>query len=152
MLETGTDAPGFELPDQHGETASLADLEGRVLLYFYPKAKTPGCRTEARRFRDTHESFRDHDVTVVGISPDPIERLAEFADDEGLQFTLLSDTDGEVADAYGCRATRRIQGTEREMTLRNSYLVGPEGSIEATYESVTPSDHPTDVLEDLAET
>ncbi len=153
MLEPGVDAPGFELVDQNGETVSLADFEGqRVLLYFYPKAKTPGCGTEARGFRDHHGRFQDHDVAVVGISPDPVDRIAEFATEENLPFTLLSDTDGTVADAYDCRGERLIRGTEREITLRNSYLVGPVGSIEAAYESVMPNEHPSEVVADIAET
>jgi peroxiredoxin Q/BCP len=153
MLDVGADAPGFELPDQNDETVSLADFAGRrVLLYFYPKAKTPGCETEARRFRDLYEEFQERDVAVVGISPDPIDRLAEFADEENLPFPLLSDADAEVADAYDSHGEKRMRGTVHEMTLRNSYLVAPDGTIEATYENVMPYDHPPDVLEDVAET
>lgn len=113
----GTDAPGFELANQNGETVSLADFEGqRVLLYFYPRAKTPGCETEARRFRDPYDEFRAHDVAVVGISPDPVDRLAEFADEEDLPFPLLSDAGGEVADAYESHGERVIRGQPREVT------------------------------------
>jgi peroxiredoxin len=107
--------------------------------------------TEAWGFRDRHGTVQDHDVAVVGVSPDPVDRIAEFADDEGLPFTLLSDTDGAVADAYDCRETRLIRGTEREITPRNSYLIGPGGSIEAAYESVMPEEHPPEVLADIAE-
>jgi peroxiredoxin Q/BCP len=152
MLDTGSDAPEFELVDQNDETVSLADFDGRwVLLYFYPKAKTPGCETEARRFRDLYEEFQERDVAVVGISPDPVDRLAEFADEENLPFPLLSDADAAVADAYDSHGEKRMRGTAREMTLRNSYLLAPDGTIEATYENVMPYDHPADVLEGVAE-
>lgn len=152
MLDVGADAPGFELPDQNGETVSLAEFEGqRVLLYFYPKAKTPGCETEARRFRDLYGEFQERDVAVVGISPDSVDRLAEFADEENLPFRLLSDTNMAVADAYDSRGEKVMRGQQRDMTFRNSYLIGPEGTVEAAYESVMPYDHPSDVLEDVAE-
>lgn len=153
MLDVGDDAPGFELTDQNGKTVSLSDFEGRrVLLYFFPEAMTPGCETQARRFRDLYGEFQDREVAVVGISPDPVETLAEFAGKEDLPFPLLSDTDAEVADAYESHGEKRLRGVMREMTLRNSYLIGPDGTIEATYESVMPYDHPPDVLEDVAET
>jgi peroxiredoxin Q/BCP len=152
MLDVGDDAPGFELDDQNGETVSLSDFAGqRVLLYFYPEAMTPGCETQARRFRDLYEEFQAHDVAVVGISPDPVDKLAEFAEEENLPFPILSDTDAAVADAYESHGEKRLRGVVREMTLRNSYLVGSDGRIEATYESVMPYDHPPEVLEDVAE-
>jgi peroxiredoxin Q/BCP len=153
MLDVGDDAPGFELTDQNGKTVSLSDFEGRrVLLYFFPEAMTPGCETQARRFRDLYGEFRDLEVAVVGISPDPVETLAEFAEKEDLPFPLLSDTDAGVAEAYESHGEKRLRGVMREMTLRNSYLIGPDGTIEATYENVMPYDHPPDVLEDAAET
>lgn len=153
MLDVGDDAPGFELTDQHGKTVSLSDFEGRrVVVYFFPEAMTPGCETQARRFRDLYGEFQDREVAVVGISPDPVETLAEFAEKEDLPFPLLSDTDAEVADAYESHGEKRLRGVMREMTLRNSYLIGPDGTVEATYESVMPYDHPPDVLEDAAET
>jgi peroxiredoxin Q/BCP len=153
MLDVGDDAPGFELTDQHGKTVSLSDFEGRrVVVYFFPEAMTPGCETQARRFRDLYGEFQDREVAVVGISPDPVETLAEFAEKEDLPFPLLSDTDAGVAEAYESHGEKRLRGVMREMTLRNSYLIGPDGTIEATYESVMPYDHPPDVLEDAAET
>ena len=137
MLDVGDQALGFELEDQNGETVSLADFAGRrVLLYFYPEAMTSGCETQARRFRDLHDEFRDLGVTVVGISPDPVGKLAEFAAKEDLPFTLLSDPDAEVAGVYESHGERRMRGVLREMTLRNSYLIGPDGRIEETYEGV----------------
>jgi len=152
MLDVGADAPGFELESQDDETVSLADFEGeRVLFYFFPEAMTPGCETQARRFRDLYEGFRDREVAVVGISPDPVDKLAEFAEKENLPFPLLSDVDAEVAEAYESHGERRLRGVLREMTLRNSYLIGPDGRIEATYESVMPYDHPPHVLDDVAE-
>ena len=143
MLEVGETAPGFELRDQHGDPVSLADYADRtVVLYFYPKAKTGGCTREARAFRDRLEAFEDRGVAVVGVSTDPVELLAEFADEEGLDYPLLSDPDGRVAEAYG---TRRDSGKAE----RNTFVIGPDGTIEAAYGSVSPDDHPDQVLADL---
>jgi peroxiredoxin Q/BCP len=152
MLDIGDPAPEFALQDQDGTTVALSDFEGqRILLYFFPKAMTPGCETQARRFRDLHGEFRDLEVAVVGVSPDPVDKLAEFAAEENLPFPLLSDPDGGAAEAYESHGEKRLRGVMREMTLRNSYLIGPDGTIEAAYESVMPYDHPPDVLDDLAE-
>lgn len=143
MLDVGDSAPGFELTDQHGETVSLADYEGeRVVLYFYPKAKTGGCTREARAFRDRLDGFAERDVAVLGLSTDPVELIREFADEEDLPFRLLSDEDGAVAEAYG---SRRDSGKAE----RNTFVVGPDGTIEAAYGDVTPDGHPEEVLEDI---
>lgn len=143
MLEVGDTAPGFELTDQHGETVSLADYEGeRVVLYFYPKAKTGGCTREARAFRDRLDAFAERDVAVLGLSTDPVGLIREFADEEDLPFRLLSDEDGAVAGAYG---SRRDSGKAE----RNTFVVGPDGTIEAAYGDVTPDGHPEEVLEDI---
>ena len=112
---------------------------------------TPGCETQPRRFRDLYDQFQEHDIAVVGISPDPVEKLAGFVETETLPFPLLSDTGAEVAEAYESHGERRMRGVLRKMTLRNSYLVGPDGRIESTYESVMPYDHPPEVLEDVAD-
>lgn len=143
MLEIGEQAPVFELPDQHGDAVSLTDYEGeRVVLYFYPKAKTGGCTREARAFRDRIDAFADRGVHVLGVSTDPVDLIAEFAEEESLPFTLLADEDGEVAAAYD---TRRASGKAE----RNTYLIGPDGTIEAVYEGVSPDRHPDEILADL---
>lgn len=143
MLSVGDRAPDFELTDQRGDTVSLADFEGQtVVLYFYPKAKTGGCTREARAFRDRLPAFEDRDMAVLGVSTDPVDLIREFAEEEDLDFPLLSDPDGAVAEAYG---TRRDSGKAE----RNTFVIGPDGVIEAAYESVSPDGHPDQILADL---
>lgn len=150
MLEPGTEAPDFELPDQDGEQVSLSDFEGRrVVLYFYPRADTPGCTKEACSFRDTWEEFEERDVVVLGVSNDPVENLGPFAEKYDLPFTLLSDEDGSVATAYDSYGTIEIEGETYDIALRNTFLVGPDGQIEAVYEDVSPEGHAEEILEDI---
>jgi len=150
MLETGSTAPSFALPNQDGDTVRLADFEGqRVVLYFYPRADTPGCTIEAEGFRDAHDRFRDLGATVLGISNDPVEDLEAFRQKYDLPFDLLSDEDGEVARAYESYGTVEMGGEEHEIAFRNTYVVGPDGTVAHAYEGVDPEGHATDVLEDL---
>lgn len=150
MLEVGQEAPAFELPDQDGEPVSLSDFEGRrVVLYFYPKAMTPGCTREAHGFKEHHEAFEERDAAVVGVSADTVSELAEFADQEDLPFTLLADEDGSVASTYESFGEREIRGETWEIAFRNTYVIGPDGTIEAVYEGVSPDEHPEEVLADL---
>lgn len=150
MLDVGTEAPEFELPDQHGNRITLSDFAGKwVVLYFYPKAMTPGCTTEACSFQNSHEEFTDREVAIVGVSTDPVDELEAFAMAEGLDFTLLSDTDGTVATQYESFGEREHEGTTWEIALRNTYLIGPDGRIEETYENVSPDGHARQVLADL---
>ena len=152
MLDTGTQAPTFELETQDGDSVSLSSFDGqRVVLYFYPRADTPGCTREAKSFRDHLEQFAEYDVAVVGVSDDPVEDLASFDEKYDLGFTLLSDPDGSVATAYDSYGERTIGDREMEITHRNTYLIGPDGEIERSYEGVSPDEHPEDVLADLAD-
>lgn len=140
MLDTGTNGPEFSLENQHGETVRLTDLDGRVVVYFYPRADTPGCTTEACGFRDTWNAFEERGISVVGISDDPVDDLADFAAEYDLPFHLLSDPDGEVARAYDSSG-----GTS---AARNTYVVS-DGRIEAAYEGVSPEGHAEEILADL---
>jgi peroxiredoxin Q/BCP len=149
MLDPGTDAPPFELQNQHGEHVALDEFEGRVVVYFYPRADTPGCTTEACGFRDVWEEFEERDVSVVGISDDPIDDLADFAAEYDLPFELLSDPDGEVAAAYDSYGEKTIGGNTFEGTFRNTYVVDEDGRIEAAYEGVSPEGHAEEILADL---
>jgi peroxiredoxin Q/BCP len=152
MLEVDQRAPGFELQDHTGETVSLAEFEGQyVVLYFYPKAKTRGCSIEARGFRDHHAAFRDRDAVVVGVSADPVEELAEFAEEEALPFRLLSDPDGEVGAAYDSYGEVEFRGETRESPFRNTYVIRPDGTIGAVYEDVTPEGHAEELLAKIDE-
>lgn len=146
------DAPTFTLPDQHGDPVSLEDYRGRrVVLFFYPKAMTPGCTTEACDFRDAHDGLVADEVDVVGISPDPPERNRRFAEKEGLGFPLLSDEDHAVADAYGAWGTKKNYGREYEGLIRSTFVVGPDGALEREYRNVRAKGHVDRILRDLAE-
>jgi peroxiredoxin Q/BCP len=150
MLDVGDTAPEFELPDQRGDPVSLADFSGqRVVVYFYPRANTPGCTTEARGFRDAYDEFERRDVPILGVSDDPVEDLAEFEDDHGLPFRLLSDESGEVARAYDSYGEKNVAGNAVEGVFRNTYVVDEAGTIALAYEDVTPEDHAERILADL---
>lgn len=150
MLKTGDPAPTFELSNQHGSDVALSDFEGQsVVVYFYPRADTPGCTTEACSFRDNWSAYEARNVPVLGISDDPVPDLRDFAEKYELPFDLLSDEDGAVATAYDSYGTKNVFGNEVEGTFRNTYVVGPGGMITAAYEGVDPADHATEVLEAL---
>jgi peroxiredoxin Q/BCP len=148
MLEAGAPAPTFELPNHEGEPTTLPD--GTVLLYFYPRAGTRGCTRQARELRDRYEEFREREVTVVGVSTDPVAELREFREAESLPFTLVSDLDAEVARAYDSFGRVEHEGTSHEVAVRNSYLVR-DGRILAAFEDVDPATHPETVLAALEE-
>jgi peroxiredoxin Q/BCP len=150
MLDTGAEAPGFELPNQDGDTVSLEDFEGRrVVLYFYPRADTRGCTIEAEGFRDDYDAFEDANVAVLGVSNDPVDALEAFREKYDLPFDLLSDEDGSVARAYDSFGTVEMEGQEHEIAFRNTYVIGPDGRIERVYEGVDPNDHAEAVIADL---
>ncbi|AHG03495.1 bacterioferritin comigratory protein [Halobacterium sp. DL1] len=147
MLAEGDTAPGFELPNQDGETVALSDSEGGyTVVYFYPRADTPGCTTQACSFRDRWDDYADRDVTVLGISDDPVDDLAAFKEKYDLPFDLLSDEDGEVATAYDSYGEKTIFGNEVVGTFRNTFVVGPNGDLAAVFEGVDPEEHADEVL------
>ena len=147
MLDVGTAAPDFELSDHAGEPVRLSDHD-RVVLYFYPRADTPGCTTEACEFRDLADEFAERGVTVLGVSDDPVRMLATFREKYDLPFRLLSDPDGEVASAYDSSGERQVFGSTVTGTFRNTYVV-EDGDITHAYEGVTPEGHAEAVLADL---
>ncbi|MBZ6494017.1 thioredoxin-dependent thiol peroxidase [Natrinema longum] len=150
MLDVGDEAPEFELTNQHGETVTRSDFEGqRLVVYFYPRANTEGCTTEACGFNDALPRLDDLDVAVVGISDDPVDDIADFAADYALEFDLLSDEFGEVATLYDSYGEKRMFGKTFDGVFRNTYVVGPDGRIEAVYEGVSPDGHADEVLADL---
>ena len=152
MLDAGDAAPDFELPDQHGDSVSLSDFRGEyVVVYFYPRANTPGCTTEACGFRDAHDRFRERGIRVLGVSDDPVEDLREFEADHDLPFLLLSDEDGEVAAAYDSYGEKNMFGETFDGVFRNTYVVGPDGDVVLTYEGVSPEGHASEILADLDE-
>ncbi len=150
MLEPGDAAPDFELPNQNGEPVRLADQEGLVVLYFYPRADTPGCTTQACSFRDNWDAYEDRGIPVFGISDDPVEDLADFAEKYDLPIDLLSDEDGSVAEQYGSYGEKNVFGNVVEGVFRNTYVVR-DGVVEAAYRSVDPEGHAEVLLADLDE-
>ncbi|WP_396612199.1 thioredoxin-dependent thiol peroxidase [Haloferax sp. S1W] len=150
MLSVGDTAPDFELLDQHGDPISLSDYRGQhVVVYFYPRADTPGCTKEACGFRDAWDEFGERDVAVLGISDDPVSDLDSFAEKYDLPFSLLSDEDGSVSSEYDSYGEKNMFGKTFDGVFRNTYLVGPDGTIERVYEGVSPEGHAEEILSDI---
>jgi peroxiredoxin Q/BCP len=149
-LEPGRQAPDFTLPDAEGRPVSLADHRGRrVVVYFYPKAATPGCTTQACDFRDSLERFAADGFAVVGISPDPPEALARFAADQSLTFPLLSDADHRVAEAYGAWGEKKNYGRTYEGLVRSTVVVDADGTVELAQYNVRATGHVAKLRRDL---
>ncbi len=140
-LAPGDPAPAFSLLDQHGNTVRLGDFDGRVLVYFYPEADTPGCTRQSCSLRDHRQDLAGIGLDVVGISPDLPDKQLAFDRKYELGFPLLSDPDHSVADAYGAWGEKTREGGETSVGLiRSSFLVGPDGRIEQAWSPVTPED------------
>ncbi len=151
MLEPGDTAPDFTLPDQNGEDVTLSALRGQtVVLYFYPRADTPGCTTQACGIRDRHADYEAAGVRVIGVSPDPVEAVAKFAGKYDLDFTLLADADHEVADAYGTWMEKRNYGRTYWGVQRATFIVDGEGRIAHVIPKASPKTHDDEVLKLLA--
>ncbi len=147
--EPGSRAPAFNLGDQHGDKIRLASFKGRdVLVYFYPKADTPGCTTQACGLRDIANQIGD--TVVVGISPDPPDKLAKFDQKYGLEFALLSDPDHAVADAYGVWGAKSMYGKTYQGVIRSAFLVDKSGKVAQAWPKISPKDTPTKLLAALA--
>ena len=150
MLELGDDAPDFSLPNQDGETVTLSELDSQyTVVYFYPRADTPGCTTEACSFRDDWDKYEDAGVAVVGISDDPVEDLEPFREKYDLPFDLLSDEDGKVSDAYSSYGEKNVFGNQVMGVFRNTFVVDADGEIVEVYEGVDPEEHADEILTDL---
>lgn len=150
MLEPGDDAPAFTLPNQDGESVTLGELDSEyTVVYFYPRADTPGCTTQACSFRDDWDAYEEAGVSVVGISDDPVEDLADFRDKYDLPFDLLSDEDGEVSTAYDSYGEKNVFGNQVMGVFRNTFVVDDSGEIVEVYEGVDPENHADEILTDL---
>jgi peroxiredoxin Q/BCP len=150
--QPGELAPDFSLPDQAGREVSLSGLRGRtVVLYFYPKADTPGCTTQACGVRDHRADYERADAVVLGVSPDPPSALARFAEKYGLAFTLLSDERHEVAEAYGVWVKKSRYGREYMGNERTTFVIGPDGVITHALRRVKPAEHDELVLSALSQ-
>ena len=149
-LNVGDTAPAFSLADATGNTVSLSDYAGqRVLVYFYPRANTPGCTKEACDFRDSLEELNGLNIAVVGISPDKPEALAKFRDDHDLNFPLLSDPDKSVMTAYGAFGEKKNYGKVVQGVIRSTFLVEPDGTIGQTHYNVKATGHVARVMKGL---
>jgi thioredoxin-dependent peroxiredoxin len=148
--EVGDPAPEFALPDETGAVHRLADQRGRwTIVYFYPKDDTPGCTVEACEFRDTSEAFHDRAADVWGISPQGARSKRAFREKFGLPFTLLSDVDHAVAEAYGSWVEKLNYGKPYMGVARRTFLVDPDGRIARSWPKVKPEGHAADVLDVL---
>lgn len=147
MLQAGDNAPSFTLQNQQDEAVSLSDFSGKkVLVYFYPKAMTPGCTVQAQNLRDSKAQLDDLNTVVLGISPDPVKRLPKFAEKENLNFTLLSDEDHAVADAFGVWGPKKFMGKEYDGIHRTSFLIDESGKVEKVFDKFKTKDHHDVVL------
>ena len=143
-------APSFSLPDQDGNWHSLSDYIGKwLVLYFYPKDDTSGCTKEACNFRDNYKEFEEKGVEVVGISKDGITSHQKFASKYDLNFTLLSDPDHKVIEEYKSWGKKKFMGKEYSGTLRNTFLINPDGNVVKEYLGVDPAKHTQEILHDL---
>lgn len=152
MLQAGDHAPDFELPDQNGDPVKLSDLKGQtVVLYFYPRADTPGCTVQACGVRDRSGEYDAARARVIGVSPDDVAAVKKFAKKFDLEFTLLADTDHAVADAYDTWGEKSMYGKKYMGVQRATFVIDAEGKIAKVFPKVSPKTHDDVVLEALDE-
>jgi peroxiredoxin Q/BCP len=152
MLGPGDQAPDFTLPDQNDNPVTLSELRGqKVVLYFYPKADTPGCTVQACGVRDHRADYDAAGAVVLGVSPDPVKRVAKFDQKFGLGFTLLADADHSVAVAYGVWVEKSMYGRTYMGTERTTFVIGPDGVIQEVLRNVKPAEHDDLVLGALSQ-
>jgi peroxiredoxin Q/BCP len=152
VIEPGDTAPDFELPDQDGRAVKLSDFHGeKVVLYFYPKAATPGCTTQACGVRDRHSDYDAEGAVVLGISPDPVAKIKRFHEKQGLNFALLSDEDHAVAEAYGVWVQKSMYGRTYHGNERTTFVVDKAGRVAEVLRKVKPAEHDERALAALAQ-
>ena len=151
MLKIGDKAPDFTLQSDTGGEVSLSQFTGKkdVVLYFYPRDNTSGCTKEACSFRDNLQQFDAKDSVILGVSPDSIKSHQNFIQKYGLNFTLLSDPDHKVAEAYGAWGEKSMYGRKYMGILRTTFIIGKDGKIKNVFEKVNPADHAEEVLRKL---
>jgi peroxiredoxin Q/BCP len=149
-LKEGDKAPAFSAATNGGGKISLADFKGQnVILYFYPKDDTPGCTKEACAFRDNWDDFKKKGAVVLGVSTDPVKSHDKFVKKFELPFTLVSDEDKKIVDAYGVWGPKTFMGRKYNGTYRVTFLIGPDGKIKKIWPAVKPTEHVADVLAEL---
>ena len=150
MLETGIKAPDFTLPDQNGEMRSLSDYKGqKVILYFYPKDNTQGCTKQACSFGELYPLFREKGAVVLGVSKDSVASHKRFEEKYGLPFTLLSDVEKTVIQAYDVWKEKKLYGKVSMGVVRTTYLIDENGVIVKTFDKVKAADNPNQMLGEL---
>jgi peroxiredoxin Q/BCP len=150
MIEQGDQAPDFELPDQDGRVVKLSDFRGEsVVVYFYPKADTPGCTTQACGVRDRQNAYVEAGAAVLGISPDPVAKVKKFHEKFGLNFPLLADEGHPVADAYGVWVEKSMYGKKYWGNERTTFVVDSAGKVAEVLRKVKPGEHDELVLQAL---
>lgn len=144
----GNIAPAFTLPDQDGNKVSLKQFRGEknVVLYFYPRAMTPGCTVQACGIRDSAKALAKLDTVVLGVSPDPVAKLGKFIEKEQLNFTLLSDEDHTVTEKYGAWGLKKFMGRESMGVLRTTFIIGKDGRLKHVMDKVKTKTHHDDVI------
>lgn len=151
-LHVGSTAPTLTRLDQHGNPISLADFAGKkVLLYFYPKAMTPGCTVQAQGLRDIQAELTAHNVVVLGVSVDPVARLGKFIERDKLNFTLLSDEDHQLADQCGVWGEKKFMGKTYDGLHRISFLIDEQGNVAHVFDKFKTKDHHQVVLNYLSQ-
>lgn len=152
VLEPGDKAPLFTLPDQNGDEVKLSDLKGQMLvLFFYPRAGTPGCTTQACGVRDRSADYAAAGARVIGVSPDEVKAIDRFAGKYDLDITLLADADHAVAEKYGTWVERSMYGKKYMGVQRATFIIGPDGRIAKVFPKVSPKQHDDLVLKALGE-
>ena len=148
LPKVGNLAPQFSLADHEGATVTLAEFKGKsaVVVYFYPKAMTPGCTVQAQGLRDSAKVLKQLNTMVLGISPDPIRKLAKFVERDELNFRLLSDEDHVTADKYGAWGPKKFMGREFDGILRTTFIIGNDGKLKAVMDKFKTKDHHTELL------
>lgn len=150
MLEIGTKAPGFELPDQNGNMRTLEEFRGKkVILYFYPKDNTPGCTKQACGFAELYPQFQERDAVVIGISKDSTASHKKFEEKYGLPFVLLSDTELSAIQSYDVWKEKNMYGKKTMGVVRTTYLIDEEGTIVKAFGKVKAVENPQQMLEEL---
>ena len=151
-MRVGQEAPDFTLPDQDGNEVTLSEVRGQtVVLYFFPKADTPGCTAQACGVRDHRNDYENTGSRVIGVSPDTVTAQRKFAEKYGLDFTLLADENHEVADLYGVWGEKQMYGKTYMGATRATFLIDPDGKVARVFPKVSPKTHDEVVLEALGE-
>ena len=150
LLETGSTAPDFTLPNQKDEMVSLSSLKGKkVVLWFYPKANTPGWTIQGKGFRDEFKQFENENIVILGVSADPVSKQKKFCDKQGFPYDLLSDESHSMLKSYGVWSLKKFMGREYMGILRVTYVIDICGEISAVYDNVKTKTHACDILNDI---